>query len=99
VSDRSPPAALPGVGTALAGVVVIVARADAALAHGDEESTSSVGLLHSPAVAAALFLLGVGALAVSIYLDYEGRASRRATDAGVAVGVLCVLGSGAALWI
>ncbi len=99
MSDRSLPAALPGAGTLLAGLVVLLANADAALAHGDEESESTVDLLHSPAVAAALFLVGVGVLGVSIYLDYEGRASRQVTDAGVAVGTLCVLASGAALWI
>jgi len=84
---------------AVAGLVLAAALADTALAHGGEESSSGLAVLHSRAVAAALFLLGVVALAASIYLDYEGRASRRATDAGVGLGVLCVLGSIAALWI
>ncbi len=83
----------------LSGLVWLLGSADAALAHGGEESSSGLSLLHSRTVAAALFGGGVVALAASIYLDYEGRASRRATDAGVAVGVLCVLGSIAALWI
>jgi len=76
----------------------VAGLAETALAHGGEES-SSTGLLHSRTVAAALFLVGVVVLAVSIYLDYEGRASRRRTDAGVAVGVFCVLGSMLALWL
>lgn len=84
------------VATATAGVAAL---ADAALAHGGEESSSGLDLLHSRAVAAALFLLGVVALAASIYLDYVDRAGRRATDAGVGLGVLCVLGSILALWL
>lgn len=83
----------------LSALVWLLGGADAALAHGGEESSSGLSLLHSGTVAAALFVGGVVALATSIYLDYGGRASRRATDAGVAVGVLCVLGSIAALWI
>jgi len=84
---------------AVAGVLGLLALVDPALAHGGEESSSGIDLLHSPAVAAALFFVGVAVLAASIYLDYVDRAGRRATDAGVAVGVLCVLGSIAALWI
>lgn len=78
----------------------LLALVEPALAHGGgEESSSGLDLLHSPAVAAALFLVGVAVLAASIYLDYVDRAGRRTTDAGVAVGVLCVLGSILALWI
>lgn len=82
------------VAAAALGVAVV---ADAALAHGGDEG--STGLLHSRTVAAALFLVGVGALAVSTYADYVDRASRRATDVGVGLGVLCVLGSIVALWV
>lgn len=82
-----------------AAAVALFALADPVLAHGGEESASGLDLLHSRTVAAALFLVGVAVLAASISLDYVGRAGRRATDAGVAVGVLCVLGSVAALWL
>lgn len=91
--------AVRAVGRRAAAGLALAAMAGTALAHGGEESSSGLDLLHSRAVAAALFLLGVVVLGVSIYLDYVDRAGRRATDAGVAVGVLCVLGSVLALWL
>lgn len=97
MGDRSPggsplPSAA-GTRRLVLALLAVPALAGTALAHGDE------GGLHGTALPAAVFLLGALLLGVSVALDARELVDRRYVDAGVLVGVVCVIASVGIFWI